>query len=179
MEHGKEPPVRALTALLFATSSILATASAEDAGTAQRSPVQLKIDDRRPTPERVLTREQIHAALVQVLKEQRIPVTSNATTILLLQLLDSEKRDEQGIQACARVRGWIEQTGKEFLPKNEVLRERCALTSQPKVAAEGGFNWLGLADALSRSSGRTDSFTSAYGETLSEVIRSLERWLPR
>lgn len=171
--------MRALTALLLATSSTLVIASPEDGGTALRSPVQLKIDDLRPGPERVLTGDQIRAAVVQTLKEQRIPVTSNANTVLQLQLLVSEKHDDQGVQACARVRGWIEQTGKEFLPKNEVLRERCALTSQPKVPAEGGFNWLGLADALSRSSGRNDSFTSAYGEALHEVIRNLERRLPR
>jgi len=172
-------PVRTLTALVLVTSTTLAIASPEDGGTPQRSPVQLKIDDFRPTQDRVLTGDEIRTALVQVLKEQRIPVTSNANTILLLQLLVSEKHDDQGVQACARIRGWIEQTGKEFLPKNEVLRERCALTSQPKVPAEGNFNWLGLADALSRSSGRNDSFTSAYGETLNEVIRNLERRLPR
>ncbi len=83
-----------------------------------------------------------------------IPVTSNATTRLRLELLEAEKRDEEGVKACARVRSRIVETGKEYLP--ERLTERCVLASQPKVPADGNINWIGVADAISRISRKKD-----------------------
>jgi len=108
-----------------------------------------------------------------------IPVTSNATTRLRLELLEAEKRDEEGVKACARVRSRIVETGKEYLPKGEVLTERCVLTSQPRVPAARSINWIGVADAISRISHKKDSLTDAYAEALSEVIATLERRLAR
>ena len=159
---------------------MLALGSFEDGGVlAQRAPVQLEIADYRPVSQRAPTQDQIRAALVQVLRDQGIPVTSNATTRLQLELLEAEKRDEQGVKACARVRSRIVETGKEYLPKGEVLTERCIFTSQPKVPADGNINWIGVADAISRASRKRDTLTDAYAEALSEVIANLDRRLAR
>ncbi len=65
---------------------------------------------------------------MEVLRAQKILVTSDAKTHLWLELVESEKRDQEGIQACARVRSWIVEIGKEYLPKREVVTERCALS---------------------------------------------------
>lgn len=175
----KKPFLRALLAIAQAWS-MPALASSEDGGvSAQRDPVQLEIADYRPLSQRAPTQDEIRAALVQILKERRIPVTSNATMRLRLELLEAEKRDEEGVKACARVRSRIVETSKEYLPKGEVLTERCVLTSQPRVPAAGSINWIGVADAISRMSHKKDSLTDAYAEALSEVIATLERRLAR
>src|SRR5260370_20884159 len=76
----RKPFLRALLAIAQAWS-MLASASSGDGGvSAQREPVQLEIADYRPPSQRAPTRDEIRAALVHVLKERRIPVTSNATT---------------------------------------------------------------------------------------------------
>ena|GEM_PF-3775121 len=108
-----------------------------------------------------------------------MPVSSTATTHLRLELLEAEKRDEEGLKACARVRSWIVGTGKEFLPKREMVTERCVLTSQPRVPALESINWIGVADAISRASRKKDPITDAYAEALSEVIPNVERRLVR
>jgi len=175
----KKPFLRALLAIAHAWS-MLAFASSEDGGVPpQRGPVQLEIADYRPLSQRAPTQDEIRAALVQILKERRVPVTSNATTRLRLELLEAEKRDEEGVKACARVRSRIVETGKEYLPKGEVPTERCVLTSQPRVPAARSINWIGVADAISRISHKKDSLTDAYAEALSEVIATLERRLAR
>jgi hypothetical protein len=71
------------------------------------------------------------------------------------------------------------ETGREYLPKGEVLTERCVLSSQPKVPADGNINWIGVADAISRTSRKRDALTDAYAEALSEVIANLDRRLAR
>jgi hypothetical protein len=91
--------------------------------------------------------------------------------------VESEKRDEEGVKACARVRSWIVEIGKEYLPKREVVTERCALSSQPKIPANGNINWIGVADAISRSSRKKDSVIDTYAEALGEVIANLKRTL--
>lgn len=66
--------------------------------------MQLKISDYRATSQRAPTADEIREALVEVLRAQKIPVSPDAKTHLWLELKDSEKRDEEGIKACARVR---------------------------------------------------------------------------
>src|SRR5262249_22759338 len=155
-----------------------ALASSEDGGVpVQRSPVKLEISDYRPMVQRAPTQDEIRTALVQILKDRGVPVSSNATTHLRLELLEAEKRDDEGVKACARVRSWIVESGKEFLPKREMVTERCVLTSQPRVPAEGSINWIGVADAISRASRKKDPMTDAYAGALSEVIANLERRL--
>jgi hypothetical protein len=108
--------MRALLAIAQVWST-LAFAASEDGGmVAQRDPVQLDIADYRPVSRRVPTQTEIRAALVQIFKERRIPVTSNATTRLRLELLEAQKRDGEGVRACARVRSQIVEAGKEYLP---------------------------------------------------------------
>ncbi len=167
------------TLLVIAHSwSMLVLGASEDGGLpAQRRSVQLRVADYRPMSQRAPTSDEIRAALVEVLRAQKILVTSDAKTHLWLELVESEKRDQEGIQACARVRSWIVEIGKEYLPKREVVTERCALSSQPKIPADGNINWIGVADAISRSSRKKDSITDAYGEALSEVIANLKRTL--
>jgi hypothetical protein len=160
--------------------SMLAFAASEDGGmVAQRDPVQLEIADYRPVSQRAPTQDEIRAALLQIFKERRIPVTSNATRRLRLELLETQKRDGEGLGACARVRSQIVETGKEYLPKGEVLTERCVLSSQPKVPAAGSVNWIGVADAISRGSDKKNPLIDAYAQALSEVIANLERRLAR
>ena len=160
--------------------SMLAFGFAEDGGVrAQRTPVQLEIADYRPLSQRVPGQDEIRSGMVQILKEQGIPVTSSATTRLQLELLEAEKRDEEGIKACARVRSRIVETSKEYLPKGELLSEHCVVTSWPRIPADGNFNWIGVADAISRGSRKRDAMTDAYAQALSEVIANLKRRLAR
>ena len=171
--------MQALSAIALGWS-MLGFGFAEDGGVrAQRTPVQLEIADYRPPSRRVPTQEEIRSGMVQILKEQGITVTSSATTRLQLELLEAEKRDEEGIKACARVRSRIVETGKEYLPKGQLLSEHCVLSSQPKVPADGNINWIGVADAISRGSRKKDAMTEAYAQALSEVIANLTRRLPR
>ncbi len=152
-------------------------ASGDGGVVAQRSPVQLEIAEYRPMPKREPAADEIRQALLDVLNEQRIPVSSNAKTRLRLELV--EARDDEGNKACARVRSWIVDIDKEYLPKREMITERCVPTSQPRIPAEGNINWIGVADAISRISHKTDALTDAYAQALGEVIANLRRWLDR
>jgi len=88
--------------------SMLLSGASEDGGiSAQRRPVQLQIADYRPTSQRKPTADEIRAELVEALRAQNILVASDAKTQLWLELIESGKRDEEGIRACARVRSWI------------------------------------------------------------------------
>jgi hypothetical protein len=166
--------------IVVTTSLLFGFAAPEDGGEpAQHRPVQVKLTDLRPLSERAPTDEEIMAALVQRLKDRRIPVGPNATTRLEIELLKAEKRDEEGVKACARVRSWIVESGREFLPKTEVVTERCVLTSQPKIPADGTVNWLGLANALSRRPPNQAAFAQAYLEALDQVVANLERRVGR
>jgi hypothetical protein len=166
-----------LLPVMYAWSMLLSGASEDGGISAQRRPVQLQIADYRPTSQRKPTADEIRAELVEALKAQNIPVASDAKTQLWLELIESGKRDEEGIRACARVRSWIVEIGKEYLPKREVVTERCVLSSQPKVPAEGNVNWIGVADAISRSSPEKDAMTHAYAGAISEVVANLKRTL--
>ncbi len=167
--------MRALLVIAHSWSMLVLGASEDGGLPAPSRSVQLQVADYRPMAQRV----PIRAALVEELRAQKILVTSDAKTHLWLELVESEKRDEEGIKACARVRSWIVEIGKEYLPKREIVTERCALSSQPKIPAEGNINWIGVADAISRSSRKKDSMTDAYAEALSEVIANLKRTLDR
>jgi hypothetical protein len=169
--------MRTLLVIAHSWSMLVLGASGDSGIPGQSRSVQLQIADYRPMSQRVPTSDEIRAALVEVLRAQKIPVTSDAKTHLWLELVESEKRDEEGVKACARVRSWIVEIGKEYLPKREVVTERCALSSQPKIPANGNINWIGVADAISRSSRKKDSLTDAYAEALGEVIANLKRTL--
>jgi hypothetical protein len=161
--------------------SMLAFAASGDAGVvvAQRSPVQLEVAEYRSMPKREPTADEIRTALVEVLKEQRIPLSSSAKTRLRVELVEAEKRDDEGGKACARVRSWIVEIDKEYLPKREMVTERCVVTSQPRISAAGNINWIGVADAISRVSHKSGALTDAYAEVLGEVIANLRRALDR
>jgi len=154
-------------------------ASADGGVVAQRSPVQLDVAEYRPMAKREPTAEQIRAALLDVLNEQKIPVSSSAKMRLRVELVEAEKHDDEGTKTCARVRSWIVDMEKEYLPKREIVAERCVPTSWPKVPAEGDVNWIGVADAISIASHNSDALTYAYAEALSEVIANLRRRLDR
>ncbi len=154
-------------------------ASGDGGVVAQRSPVQLEIAEYRPMPKREPTADQIRAALLDVLNEQRIPVSSTAKTRLWVELVEPESGDDNGAKTCARVRSWIVDIDKEYLPKREMITERCAPTSQPRIPAAGNINWVGVADAISRVSHKTGALTDAYAQALGEVIANLRRRLDR
>lgn len=150
-----------------------------DGGVAQRSPVQLDVAEYRPMAKREPTAEEIRAALLDVLNEQKIPVSPSAKTRLRVELVEAEKHDDEGTKTCARVRSWIVDIDKEYLPKREMITERCVPTSQPRMSAVGNTNWIGVADAISRASHKSGALTDAYAEALDEVIANLRRRLDR
>ena len=156
-------------------------AAGPDAGVvAQRAPVQLELADYRPMPKREPTVETIRAALLDVLNDQRIPVSSTARMRLRVELVQAEKLDDEGTKTCARIRSWIVDLDREYLPTRETNTERCVPTSQPRVPASGDINWIGVADAISRASHKAaDALTDAYAEALNEVIANLRRRLDR
>src|SRR5215813_7395413 len=82
-------------------------ASADGGVAAQRAPVQLEVADYRPMAKRDPTPEVIRAALLEVLNEQKIPVSSSAKTRLRVELVEAERHDDEGTKTCARVRSWI------------------------------------------------------------------------
>ena len=59
-----------------------------DGGVVQRSPVQLDVAEYRPMAKREPTAEEIRAALLDVLNEQKIPVSSSAKTRLRVELVE-------------------------------------------------------------------------------------------
>lgn len=156
-------------------------AAVPDAGVvAQRSPVQLEVAEYRPMQKREPTAEDVRAALLDVLREQKIPVSSAAKIRLRVELVEPETDDEKGTKTCARIRSWIVDIDKEYLPKREMITERCTATSQPRIPSAGTVNWIGVADAISRVSRKSaDALTDAYAEALGEVIGTLRRRLDR
>jgi len=156
----------------------LLAASADRGVVAQRSPVQLDVADYRPMAKREPAAEDIRTALLDVLEEQKIPVSSSAKTRLRVEIAETEKQDDEG-KTCARVRSWIVDIDKEYLPKREIVTERCVLTSEPRIPAAGNVNWIGVAEAISRVSHKSGALTDAYAQVLSEVIANLRRWLDR
>jgi len=156
----------------------LLAASADRGVVAQRSPVQLDVADYRPMAKREPAAEDIRTALLDVLEEQKIPVSSSAKTRLRVEIAETEKQDDEG-KTCARVRSWIVDIDKQYLPKREIVTERCVLTSEPRIPAAGNVNWIGVADAISRVSHKSGALTDAYAQVLSEVIANLRRWLDR
>jgi hypothetical protein len=153
-------------------------ASADGGVVAQRSPVQLDVAEYRPMAKREPTAEEIRAALLDVLNEQKIPVSSSAKTRLRVELVEVEKQDDES-KTCARVRSSTVDIDKEYLPKREIVTERCVPTSEPRISAAGNVNWIGVADAISRVSHKSGALIDAYGQVLSEVIANLRRWLDR
>jgi len=105
-----------------------------DGGVVQRSPVQLDVAEYRPMAKREPTAEEIRAALLDVLNEQKIPVSSSAKTRLRVEIAETEKQDDEG-KTCARVRSWIVDIDKQYLPKREIVTERCVLTSEARIPA--------------------------------------------
>jgi len=156
----------------------LLAASADRGVVAQRSPVQLDVADYRPMAKREPAAEDIRTALLDVLEEQKIPVSSSAKTRLRVEIAETEKQDDEG-KTCARVRSWIVDIDKQYLPKREIVTERCVLTSEPRIPAAGNVNWIGVAEAISRVSHKSGALTDAYAQVLSEVIANLRRWLDR
>jgi len=156
----------------------LLAVSADGGVVAQRNPVQLDVADYRPMAKREPAAEDIRTALLDVLEEQKIPVSSSARTRLRVEIAEAEKQDDEG-KTCARVRSWIVDIDKEYLPKREIVTERCVLTSEPRIPAAGNVNWIGVADAISRVSHKSGALTDAYAQVLSEVIANLRRWLDR
>jgi len=138
----------------------------------------LDVADYRPMAKREPAAEDIRTALLDVLEEQKIPVSSSAKTRLRVEIAETEKQDDEG-KTCARVRSWIVDIDKQYLPKREIVTERCVLTSEPRIPAAGNVNWIGVAEAISRVSHKSGALTDAYAQVLSEVIANLRRWLDR
>ena len=149
-----------------------------DGGVVQRSPVQLDVAEYRPMAKREPAADDIRTALLDVLEEQKIPVSSSAKTRLRVEIAETEKQDDEG-KTCARVRSWIVDIDKQYLPKREIVTERCVLTSEPRIPAAGNVNWIGVAEAISRVSHKSGALTDAYAQVLGEVIANLRRWLDR
>ena len=164
--------------VMIAQAWWLLAASADRGVVAQRSPVQLDVADYRPMAKREPAAEDIRTALLDVLEEQKIPVSSSAKTRLRVEIAETEKQDDEG-KTCARVRSWIVDIDKQYLPKREIVTERCVLTSEPRIPAAGNVNWIGVAEAISRVSHKSGALTDAYAQVLSEVIANLRRWLDR
>src|SRR5215471_21705504 len=135
--------------VMIAQAWWLLAASADGGVVAQRSPVQLDVADYRPMAKREPAAEDIRTALLDVLEEQKIPVSSSAKTRLRVEIAETEKQDDEG-KTCARVRSWIVDIDKQYLPKREIVTERCVLTSEPRIPAAGNVNWIGVAEAISR-----------------------------
>ena len=138
----------------------------------------MDLADYRPLAKREPAAEDIRTALLDVLEEQKIPVSSSAKTRLRVEIAETEKQDDEG-KTCARVRSWIVDIDKQYLPKREIVTERCVLTSEPRIPAAGNVNWIGVAEAISRVSHKSGALTDAYAQVLSEVIANLRRWLDR
>jgi hypothetical protein len=96
-----------LLPVMYSWSMLLSGASEDGGIPAQRRLVQLRIGDYRPTSQRTPTADEIRAGLVEALRAQNISVSSDAKTQLWLELIESGKRDDEGIKVCARVRSWI------------------------------------------------------------------------